>query len=169
MQKIDEVANGPLRQAFLNVLRTPGDYGENWVQFLVTHGLEQARADYVLEYWFNQPQPPDNEQYGYWQAYQPIEPIIRQGLIEAIDLARHLPIDSYWFNGAETVEVYLTRSPQQVTRITATPPSPAPIRPLTQLPHLADILVVKHPLREVEVRRDADPRSWWVTTRLRSD
>ncbi len=80
----------------------------------------------------------------WWKDKQPIEPMFRQSLIEAIDLAGDLPIDSYWMPiGQRNVdreyvpegiyrpdeypfEVILTKSEAQLTRLIVTPPVPRP-------------------------------------------
>lgn len=98
-------------------------------------------AEYVAAHWYN----PDPEAPGtWWKEKQPIEPIIRQSLIHAIELAEELPIDSYWapignrevhpnnyhkdvFRTDEfPFEVVLSRGAHQLTRVIITPPSPRP-------------------------------------------
>lgn len=79
----------------------------------------------------------------WWKDKQPVEPIFRQSLIEAIDLAEDLPIDTYWMPmGYRNVnrhyvpwgiyrpdeypfEVIMMKSEHQLTRIIVTPPVPA--------------------------------------------
>jgi len=110
--------------------------------------LTQKEANHICLHWFNDLQrdgtnDPNGE--GWWKDIQPIEPIIRQGLITAIDAAmndysaassgtrpRPLPIVFYWMCHAghpdhpgpspqDTVEVAVTWSDYQVTFIVHTP------------------------------------------------
>ena len=80
---------------------------------------------------------------GWLQALQPVYPIVRQGLIKAIEEAGDtLLVDSYWLPAATDgiLEVIVARSARQVTRIILTPSSPAP----TMLRHTdAPMWVVK--------------------------
>lgn len=96
----------------------------------------------------------------WWKDKQPIAPILRQSIIEAIDVAQDLPIYSYWLPvGQRQVhpnnypadaypsedypfEVLMLRTEQQLTRIMLTPPSPIVTRPETYTEPV-DIWVVK--------------------------
>ncbi len=117
---------------------------------------------YVTRYWY----PEDyRAPHVWWKDKQPVEPIFRQSLIEAIDLAGDLPIDSYWMPiGQRNVdrddvpegiyrpdeypfEVVLTKSENQLTRLIVTPPIPRP-RDTERFTEPSDIWVVKQ-LREV--------------------
>ncbi|ETW92626.1 MAG: hypothetical protein ETSY1_42835 [Candidatus Entotheonella factor] len=98
---------------------------------------------YLGEHWYN---ADSNASQTWWKEKQPIEPIIRQSLICAIELAGDLPIDSYWvpignrsvhpnkyhrgvFRADEyPFEVVLSRGEWQLTRLIITPPSPRPLR-----------------------------------------
>ncbi len=171
-QKIDEIANGPLRQDFLNALR--GQWkGGDWIQFLAEYDLPPERADYLRNRWLQ-----------YWPQCPPAEPIFRQGLIEAIELAsrdpgtqqaRYLPLDSYWIavgdpELANHFEVLVTHNAQQVSFIVLTPQSPAPSMPPERLPKMAPILVVKRgDVDQREVEKDRDSNNRWVTVRLRGE
>lgn len=80
----------------------------------------------------------------WWKDKQPVTPIFRHSLIEAIDLAGDLPIDTYWLPiGYRNVhrsyvpreiyrpdeypfEVIMMKSEQQLTRLIVTPPIPLP-------------------------------------------
>ncbi|ETW98945.1 MAG: hypothetical protein ETSY1_16805 [Candidatus Entotheonella factor] len=97
----------------------------------------------------------------WWKDKQPIEPLFRQSLIEAIDLAGDLPIDSYWMPiGTRNVdwrhvplgiyrpdeypfEIIMTKSERQLTRLIVTPPSPRPQNVEARYTQPADIWVVK--------------------------
>ncbi len=48
---------------------------------------------YVAYHWYY---PDINAPQVWWKDKQPVAPIFRQSLIEAIDLAGDLPIDTYW-------------------------------------------------------------------------
>jgi hypothetical protein len=116
-QKCDAAANHPVRRvAFLAAL---ADRRLDYVQVLIDHtGLTLQEADHLRRFWYS-PQ-------GWWPAHYPIEPIIREGLIDALiqAIARNLPLDSYWICGADVVKVLVTSSPHQVTRIIVTPLAP---------------------------------------------
>jgi hypothetical protein len=97
--------------------------------------VNRKEADYLREYWHD-PNWADPNSECWWREKQPIEPIIRQGLITAIDVAtrdpdtgakraKGLPIDSYWiYSGYNQLEVIVTWSDYQVTRMILTPPAP---------------------------------------------
>jgi hypothetical protein len=120
--------------------------------------------EYLQDTWYNsQGDPPKTELgklkqwgpeglQGFWPArYHPIEPIIRQGLIRALELAieKDLPLDSYWMadgdrliNAGDRFETLVMCTPQQITRIVMTPPSPPPRNPQNPM-NFADIRVIK--------------------------
>ena len=112
----------------------------------------------------------------WWRDKQPVEPLFRQSIIEAIDLAANLPIDSYWMPmGQRNVdreyvpdgiyrpdeypfEVILTRSATQLTRLIVTPPVPRP-RDTERFTEPSNIWVVKQrrevlPLGERRIEGD---------------
>ncbi|WP_089935645.1 hypothetical protein [Candidatus Entotheonella palauensis] len=112
---------------------------------------------YTAYYWY----PRDvTAPHVWWKDKQPVEPIFRQSLIEAIDLAGDLPIDSYWMPiGQRNVdrdyvppgiyrpdeypfEVILAKSDFQLTRLIVTPPVPRP-RDSERFTEPSDIWVVK--------------------------
>jgi hypothetical protein len=117
--KVDEICNGPLRQQFLAALKNPR---EDWINFLEENGLSRVSTSYLRTGWFNET--------GFWERYHPIEPIIRQSLVTALELAieHNLPIDSYLISGGDQFEVVITYSASQVTRIVLTPPNPPVFR-----------------------------------------
>jgi hypothetical protein len=112
---------------------------------------------YVAYYWYDADYTAPHV---WWKDKQPVEPMFRQSLIEAIDLAVDLPIDSYWMPiGQRKVdrdyvplgiyrpdeypfEVILTKSASQLTRLIVTPPIPRP-RDTERFTEPADIWVVK--------------------------
>jgi hypothetical protein len=140
---IEEVANNESnRPGLMAALKDP-ENPTAWFNFLEDSGaLESATADYVRNRWCK-----------FWPAYsaETVEAILRQSLIEALDLANDLyekhksfmPIDCHWIwtNDAETLEVLLTYNERQVTRMLLTPPPPT--NPRLSLPGLAPYFIVK--------------------------
>jgi hypothetical protein len=145
-------------EAYLEILKShtpklrwfspPPPYSSNY--------LDDGYVDYLLDYlhdtWYNPSDEPKPRQprfkglNGFWPiAYHPTEPIIRQGLIAAIELAtqRSLPLESYWINTGNSIETIVICNPQQVTRIIMTPPSP-PAKFPDILMNFADIRIIKH-------------------------
>ena len=118
--KVDAAANDPTkREAFLTDLKTwTSDYLEVIQKYV---RLTAGEVDYVKKFWFN----PE----GLWPDLQPIEPLHRQGLITAIEVAMEdeaqLPIASYWVCVSTNFEIILTRTQQQVTRLIITPFPPS--------------------------------------------
>ncbi len=136
--------------------------------------VPELNVRYVSRYWY----PEDYmAPQAWWKDKQPVEPIFRQSLIEAIDLAGDLPIDSYWMPiGQRNVdrdyvpqgiyrpdeypfEVILTKSETQLTRLIVTPPVPRPRDAEERFTELSDIWVVKQrrevlPLGEKRIEGD---------------
>ena len=131
-QVVDRIVNDPAkRAAFLAGLRSASSAttgAEEYCQLLVDYGLAPKQAEYLREWWYiGDPKEPATTPF--WQDLQPIYPILRRGLIKAIEVADirpALPIDSYWSPGGSGVQVIVTRSPYQVTRIILTPATPPP-------------------------------------------
>lgn len=71
--------------------------------------------------WFN-----PNSGIVWWSLLQPVEPILRYGLIEAIKKADELgvPIEFFWNSEGETFEVYIDWNVRQVAVIIFTPQVP---------------------------------------------
>jgi hypothetical protein len=110
---VNDTSDPKKREALLAALK---DSSRDYVQILVElAGVTEAEAAFLRRTWYN----PN----GWWPDHQPIEPIVRQGLIKSIELAmeRHLPIDSYWVSGSEQFQVIVACSPHQVTRLILTP------------------------------------------------
>ncbi len=138
--------------------------------FQVPEGVVQ----YVSYYWYN---PDITAPQVWWKDKQPITPIIRQSLIEAIDLAEGLFIDSYWmpigYRNVDRVyvplgiyrpdeypfEVILTISEQQLTWLILTSPTPRPRDVEERFTEPSDIWVVKasrDPLPPGETRTEGE-------------
>jgi hypothetical protein len=83
--------------------------------------LTEAEAAHLRRDWFS----PD----GWWPEAHPIEPILRHGLITALEEAtkRSLPVDAYWVCSSPhySFQVDITWSDQQLTIIFNSPPVPA--------------------------------------------
>jgi hypothetical protein len=71
----------------------------------------------------------------WWTEWQPIEPIFRLGLVQALRLALFDPhsgkprttplaLESLWLSGVACVEVGISASENQVTLLLLTPPTP---------------------------------------------
>lgn len=120
------------RAAFLTALLNAGTVTDYLAFIEPEAGLDPADVNYLRATWYN-PSPT-----GWWSSLQPIYPILRRGLIKAIQAAgTKLLLDSYWLPapGATTVEVIVCRSTRQVTRIILTPPSPGSMKKrLTNVP-----------------------------------
>lgn len=119
------------RETFLSALKNPQ---QEYVQVLVDYAsLTPGEANFLRQYWFN-PDWAEARSNCWWPEHQPIEPVIRYGMIKAIELAmrdpdtgreRTLPIHSYWVCCSSQFEVTVACSQHQVTRINLTPRVPA--------------------------------------------
>ncbi len=151
----DENGNYAKRSEILNLLSNEDN---NYIDLLKTvFQVPTGAADYVAEHWFN---PNPDARQTWWKEKQPLEPIIRRGLICAIEMAEDLPIESCWIpignrevhpNNYEwgvfrtdeyPFEVILVRGDYQLSRIIVTPPSPRPMR-LEMYTQPTDVWVVK--------------------------
>jgi hypothetical protein len=105
---------------------------------------------------------------GFWPVqYHPTEPIVRKGLIKAIELAieTNRPLDSYWIPASDRFETIVILNDQQVTRLILTPPTPPPQRP-ERIANSAAIWMIKRGV--VEPFEDAEDTSGPVLiTRLK--
>ncbi len=136
---------------------------------------------YVALHWYN---PDINAPEVWWKDKQPIEPIFRRSLIEAIDLAGDLPIDSYWMPiGHRNVdwrnvplgiyrpdeypfEIIMAKSDRQLTRMIVTPPSPVAQRVAERYTEPSNIWVVKSK-REVQPFGDTRMENGIAVTHLK--
>jgi hypothetical protein len=170
-QIIDEdIVNGDRskRAVFLEELKnlpSDEDHTIDYLEILQRHAPQLAQFNppphpkfpdtvnllaYLHDAWYNPSDEPKPRQpllglNGFWpREHHPTEPVIRQGLIAAIELAteRNLPLDSYWMNTSDRVETIILCNAQQVTRIIMTPPGPPPKVP-DILMNFADIRIIK--------------------------
>ena len=137
---IERIARDPARRdAFLEALE---DDGQDYVDILTQHGaLSPARltriTNHLRRHWYpSQAQLDDEDNIRaadpngrvpwWWEDHQPIEPIIRQGLIRAFREAKNrgLPIDAYWVATGDVVAVSVSWNERQVTFVRFTPPTP---------------------------------------------
>ena len=143
-QVVDAIVNDPdpaKRAALLAKLRSASSAttgADEYCQFLEANGLTAGHGAYLRKWWYIDPT------YRFWHWLQPIYPILRRGLIKAIEVADSvspaLPLDSYWSPGGTQVQVFVTQSKYQVTRIILTPATPPPKLPRTKN---ADLWVVR--------------------------
>ena len=142
-KRLDDLCRDPLkREALLADLK---DWTQDYVDILVKHrAAKDYEAEHLRAHLYN-------KQTGWWRD-EPIEAIMRQGLIQAIELATRDPetwekraqplnIDSYWVFASNQFAVIVTCSDTQVTRLLLTPNPP--LDPRAQLPAKAPIWVVK--------------------------
>ncbi len=121
---------------------------EDYITYLrTTVGVTTGDADYLRTWWYNEGLT------GFWPWLQPIYPILQAGLIKAVDAATAagLPLDSYWSSSGHQVEVFVTQSAYQVTRIIVTPWTPPPANMRTKQ---ADAWMVR---RGLGTLRPGDP------------
>ena len=106
-------------------------------------GVSRRQAEYLGEYWYGR----DSFWSHYRYAFHPTEPIVRLGLIKAIELATqfNLPLDSYWVAAGEVFNTLVIHDAQQITRIVLTPPTPPHENPAA-LFNYGDIWVIKNTL-----------------------
>jgi hypothetical protein len=119
-EKIEALVNNDpaARQRFLTALKTSQ---QDYVQLLVDNvGVTPSEEQFLRTYWYNLN--------GWWPDKQPIEPIVRQRLIEALELAvtGNLPIDSYHLiDSGNRFDSVVVSSTCQITRLIVTPPIPS--------------------------------------------
>ena len=132
-QAVDRAVNDLAHRAeFLAALRS-ADTTEKYYTLLKAKGLDPKQAEYLHDWWYDGPpperydKPPGYKPERFWPWLQPIYPLIRRGLIKAIEEAgAALPLDSYWSAAGTEVQTLITLSQHQVTRIIVTPPTPPP-------------------------------------------
>jgi hypothetical protein len=161
LQKVDQACTGARRAEFLAALR---DLARDLVDVLSEFAsLTPSEQAYLRRYWFD-PNWFSPDSVCWWQYYQPIAPIVRQGLIKAIELATEddagnprspvLPVYSYWLYTGDQLEMIITRSDQQVTLVWLTPRPP--VNPPADFTADADIWVIRRDLPGERVERQVN-------------
>jgi hypothetical protein len=128
-------------------------YIPSLAQNIVGYGFvyDFSSLDYLHDAWYNprglpKPRTPRMKNMdGFWPGeYHPTEPLVRLGLIKALELAieANLPLASYWLAAGNTFETVVLRDTHQVTRLLMTPPTPEPSHP-ERLWNAAHVWVVK--------------------------
>lgn len=167
------INNEQLRPVFLDTLKEVPEASEaDWVDFLREFGgLDTASERYFRRHWLGQS----------WSDDYPVETIVRQSLIEAIELADRLttdaahpmPIDCYWLYTEDTskFEALITANERQVTRIILTPPPPTAAIDPSRLTEFAPLYIVKPGTSERQPEEHTlrqDPEGQWVTVQLKT-
>lgn len=111
---------------------------------------------HLVEDWFG----------SWWRMYQPIAPIVRNGVIKALELViqEQVPLDCYWVCAEDVMEVYVTKSGQQITLMLFTPPPPDAEMELTRL---EDIWRIRGGVRKGEQLEGVDQTSQVLTLQVR--
>lgn len=131
LAKLDKALNvEATRKEFFERIsaRTPdGRWKEDLVDVGVDLvGLDRDEAEHLRHHWFD-------ARSGWWLPHQPLEIVVRHGLIRAIELAgrkrgggdpKWRDLDFYWVCGISTVEVTSCVSDAQVTTVVITPGPP---------------------------------------------
>lgn len=165
------VNNTAARPAFLATLQgNPPTPGMDWLDYLVAaEELDRAAARYVRDIWFPA-----------WPSDYQAEAIMRQSLIEAIELANSLatpaqpfmPIDCHWIwtEDQTKFQVLLTYNTRQVTRILLTPPLPTKRDiPLLGLARYFAVKPRQHVSEDKEQLLPRDPRPPGATVPVEED
>jgi hypothetical protein len=109
------------RAAFLRALIDEADTSDAYRRILETQaGVTTGESSYLRDTWYGTTG-------GFFPQLQPIYPVVRQGLIKALQEAgQHLALDSYWVAvaGDSVFETIVVKSAVQVTRLIVTPISP---------------------------------------------
>jgi len=91
---------------------------DDYLTVLKRIGVSDTATAYLRDTWYN-------TRTGYWPRLQPIYPLLRRGLIKALEVAGdRTPLDSYWLPTAENVfiAVPICQNPWCVIRVIVTPP-----------------------------------------------
>jgi hypothetical protein len=105
----------PNYRATLQILK--GNGGAPSLAELAADRVGENLAGHFRDHWLQE----------WWPEAQPIEPILRAGLIEAIErgLAARLPLDALWVQATERqFEIGIGQSSTQITLLILTPPAP---------------------------------------------
>jgi hypothetical protein len=125
---VNDTALGGRREQLLKRLRARNPDG-SWMETLTVIGqsvlsLIPKEVRHLSDHWFNTGS-------GWWLPHQPIEILVRHGLIQGIELAnkpdaagKPRRMDCYWVCGLPHVNVTSCVSPTQVTWLLMTPGPP---------------------------------------------
>jgi hypothetical protein len=129
MRKLDLTLNvHGTREKFLDRFKAKNADG-TWTETVLDITMEMLPLDgderqHIARHWFDPYR-------SWWPKQQPVDIIVRLGMIQAIELAdqpgpdgRPRRIDCYWMNGVEDVRLTACVSPAQVTVILFTPAIP---------------------------------------------
>ena len=134
-EKIDDWVNDPAATPAARAIIALNQLPNHPLLHVLTHlvppiNLTRVEEKHLRDDWFDQVN-------GWWPALQPIEPIMKRGLIEALELVQlggigntGRPLDTYWMCAGSEFEVYVTEGSttlaksRQITMIVSTPPPP---------------------------------------------
>jgi hypothetical protein len=129
MRKLDLALNDTAkREQFRSRLaekRGDGSWNEGVLEIAAdVMGLSSVEQDHVQRHWFDPLK-------SWWPRHQPIDVVVRLGVIQLIELAnergpdgRTRSVDCYWITGVDTVQLSALVSATQVTGILITPSRP---------------------------------------------
>jgi hypothetical protein len=126
-KKVEQRVNGS-QQALEELLDALKDPSQNYVDILQSFaGVTPQEAAHLSQTWYG-PQC-------WWPALHPMEPLVRQSLIKALEVARdrRLPINSYWLCAGNQFRVIVIYDNLQVFRLILTP-APQPGASETPVP-----------------------------------
>jgi hypothetical protein len=110
------------RATFLDALINRANTSEDYLGILQSQAhVTPDEANYLRVRWYG------TGKEGFFPQVQPIYPVVRQGLIKALQEAgQRLALDSYWVAvaGDSVFETIVVKSAVQVTRLVMTPISP---------------------------------------------
>ncbi len=91
--------------------------GDSNLGTLAGNRVSADLADHFRSHWLSE----------WWPELQPIDPMLRDGLIEAITVAQSasLPLSGLWIQTSDIkFETFVQRSPNQITLLVISPPVP---------------------------------------------
>lgn len=111
---------------------------------------------HLIEDWFG----------SWWPMHQPVDPIVRFGLVKALELViqEGLPLDCYWICSEPVVQSCVTKSKQQITLSLFTPPPPPDFE--MELTRLEDIWIVRGGIKVGEQHERTDEATQVMTLRI---
>lgn len=144
LQRIDEFSRDKNRKTDFENARNDLADGKSLIHMGVTYlGLTTPEETHVEGLWFK----------NWWPQHQPTEPVAREGLRKAFDLAIgsgfdpasgwRKPLDCFWVCTGGVFQTIVTESPSQVNVLVLTPPPPISLYE-HEMKDPADIWVSKH-------------------------